>query len=83
MARGANIGTLGVQNNLENNNRGNPFSLAFGAEVMLPVEIEVPSFRQENYNEESNSIQMVAEAVLIDERRDQARSIPIESSQIL
>ena len=50
-----------------------PFSLAFRAEAMLPVEIEIPSFRRANYDEGNNEIQMAAEVDLIDERRDQSR----------
>ena len=33
-----------------------PFSLAYGVEAMIPMEIEVPSLRRETYNQEENFV---------------------------
>ena len=38
-----------------------PFAMAFGVEAVIPVEIGLPSFRTENYNEEASAEQMLPE----------------------
>ena len=40
---------------------------------MIPVEVSIPTFRYENFDEETNEIQLAAERDMIEERRDMAR----------
>lgn len=47
-----------------------PFSLAFGVEAMIPVELIIPSFRITTYNEEENQIVLRRELDLVEERRN-------------
>ena len=49
-----------------------PFSLAYGYEAMLPVEIDPPSHRRTMYNQEENH-QLLAESLdFLEERREEA-----------
>ena len=50
-----------------------PFSLAYGAEAMIPAEVKVPSFRFENFDEDTNAGLLAAEKDMIEERREVAR----------
>ena len=50
-----------------------PFSLVFGAEAVIPVEIGLPSPRVESYNEGNNSEMLRASLDFIDEAHDLAR----------
>ena len=50
-----------------------PFSMAYGTEAMIPTEVRVPSFRYENFNEETNTSFLAAERDIIEERREVAR----------
>ena len=49
-----------------------PFSLAYGVEAMIPVEIEVPSLRREAYNQEENFALQRYELDLLEEKRNLA-----------
>ena len=48
-----------------------PFSLAYGIEAVVPIEIEIPTFRVESFNEENNKT-MRLELDIIDENRSEA-----------
>ena len=49
-----------------------PFAMAFGVEAVIPVEVGLPSFRVENYDEEDNAGRMLPELDLVEEKREQA-----------
>lgn len=49
-----------------------PFSLAFGSEAVVPVEIGMTTFRLEAYKPEENDAQMTLNLDLLEERRDEA-----------
>ena len=49
-----------------------PFSLAYGIEAMIPVEVDIPSLRHETYNPEENHALMCYELDLLEEKRDLA-----------
>ena len=49
-----------------------PFSLAYGVEAMIPVEIRVPSLRRGTYNQEENFALQRYELDLLEEKRDLA-----------
>ena len=49
-----------------------PFSLAYGVEAMIPVEIRVPSLRRETYNQEENFALQRYELDLLEEKCDLA-----------
>ena len=42
------------------------FSLAYDVEAVNPVEIKVPLFRRENYDEEINSVNLTVEKDLLE-----------------
>ena len=47
--------------------------MAYGVEAMIPVEVEVPSFRHVNFDEELNNQALAAEIDILEEKRDAAR----------
>ena len=49
-----------------------PFSLAYGVEAMIPVEVGVPSLRRETYDQEENFALQRYELDLLEEKRDLA-----------
>ena len=48
------------------------FSLVFGTEVVIPVEVGLPSYRVENYVEQENDVALLENLDFLDEKRDQA-----------
>ncbi|XP_077241472.1 uncharacterized protein LOC143881986 [Tasmannia lanceolata] len=50
-----------------------PFSLAFGVDAVIPVEIGAPSPRREAYNERANTKHLRSSLDLIEETREKAR----------
>jgi hypothetical protein len=50
-----------------------PYSLAFGVEAVIPVEIGSPSFRIQHYNPRFNSEGLKLHLDLLEEKRDEAR----------
>ena len=50
-----------------------PFSMAYGTEAMIPMEVRVPSFRYENFDKETNTSLLATERDTIEERREIAR----------
>ena len=54
--------------------------MAYGTEAMIAAEVKVPSFRYENFDEETNTSLLVAERDIIEERREVAR-IRIEAQK--
>ena len=57
-----------------------PFSMAYGSEAMIPTEVKVPSFRYENFDEETNASLLAMEKDMIEERREVAK-IRIEAQK--
>nr|XP_011457439.1 PREDICTED: uncharacterized protein LOC105349449 [Fragaria vesca subsp. vesca] len=49
-----------------------PFSLAFGTEAVIPIELTVPSGRVEGYNKDTNTEGLQLNSDLIEEKRDKA-----------
>ena len=47
--------------------------MAYGVEVMILAEVKVPSFRYENFDEETNISLLAAERDMIEEQREVAR----------
>ena len=47
-----------------------PFSLAYGVEAKIPVEVEVPSLRRETYSREENFTLQRYELDLLKEKHD-------------
>ena len=50
-----------------------PFSMAYGVEAIIPVEVAIPYFRYEKFDEGVNQLAMAAELDMIEERREHAR----------
>ena len=51
-----------------------PFRLTYGTEAVIPVEIGLITWRTNNYDEESNGVQLRSNLDLVDEVRDQAEA---------
>ena len=49
-----------------------PFSLVYGSEAMIPVEVGMSSLRRQWTREESNNEHLAQDLDLLDERREQA-----------
>ncbi|KAM2646678.1 hypothetical protein TB1_000009 [Malus domestica] len=49
-----------------------PFSLAFGTEAVVPVELEQATFRVQNYMQRENDKQLTVNLDLVEEHRNQA-----------
>ncbi|KAL5552138.1 hypothetical protein UlMin_002314 [Ulmus minor] len=47
-----------------------PFSLAYGVEAVIPVEISLPTFRVDNFDEESNDVLLALATDLLEEKRE-------------
>ncbi|KAL5552902.1 hypothetical protein UlMin_040303 [Ulmus minor] len=50
-----------------------PFSLAYGVDVVVPVELGIPTFRIENFTEENNDVLLALASDLLEEKRDKAQ----------
>ncbi|GFS42455.1 hypothetical protein Acr_00g0079950 [Actinidia rufa] len=48
------------------------YSMVFGTESVIPVEIGMPSFRTSNFNKENNEIELRLNLNLLDEKREKA-----------
>ena len=59
---------MGLQDHYQVNNWGNPFSIAYGYEAMVPVEIRAGSLRRKNYNPEWNETLQRRELDFIEEK---------------
>uniref|UniRef100_A0A2N9FU44 Uncharacterized protein n=1 Tax=Fagus sylvatica TaxID=28930 RepID=A0A2N9FU44_FAGSY len=51
-----------------------PFRLTYGTEAVIPVEIGLTTWRTNNFDEESNDVQLRSNLDLVDEVRDQAEA---------
>ena len=51
-----------------------PFSLTYGVEAVVPVEISLSSYRTEYYDEGTNDMGLRMEMDVIEERREEARA---------
>ncbi|KAL5575798.1 hypothetical protein UlMin_017497 [Ulmus minor] len=47
-----------------------PFSLAYGVEAVIPIEISLPTFRVDNFVEESNDVLLALATDLLEEKRE-------------
>ena len=50
-----------------------PFSLAYGVEAVIPVEIGLPRFRIDNFDEENNDVLLAIAIDLLEERREMSQ----------
>ncbi|KAL2453741.1 Rve domain-containing protein [Abeliophyllum distichum] len=73
MGRRATSRPVGHQNNRPNPNRGNSFSMTYGAEAMSPVEIGLPSPRRLLFNDQANNESM-SSLDLLSEKRDDSQT---------
>ena len=71
MGRGATFGLLELS--LRTATGETPFSMAYGTEAMIPAEVRVPSFRYENFDEETNASLLAAERDTVEEQREVTR----------
>ncbi|KAL5571300.1 hypothetical protein UlMin_020897 [Ulmus minor] len=47
-----------------------PFSLAYGVEAVIPIEISLPTFRVDNFDEENNDVLLALATDLLEEKRE-------------
>ena len=52
--------------------RETPFSLAYGIEAMIPIEVSIPYLRRETYNQEENHALQCYELDLLEQKCDLA-----------
>ncbi|KAL5558903.1 hypothetical protein UlMin_035114 [Ulmus minor] len=50
-----------------------PFSLTYGVDVVVPVELGIPTFRIKNFNEEDNDVLLALASDLLEEKREKAQ----------
>ena len=50
-----------------------PFSLVYGIDTVVPVELGIPTFRIENFNEKDNDILLALASDLLEEKREKAQ----------
>ena len=50
-----------------------PFSLAYGVDAVVPVELGIPTFRIENFNEEDNDVLLALASNLLEEKSEKAQ----------
>ncbi|KAL5549419.1 hypothetical protein UlMin_004650 [Ulmus minor] len=50
-----------------------PFSLAYGINAVVPVELGIPTFRIKNFNEEDNDVLLALALDLLEEKREKAQ----------
>ncbi|KAL5565429.1 hypothetical protein UlMin_028593 [Ulmus minor] len=50
-----------------------PFSLTYGVDAVVPVELGIPTFRIENFTEENNDVLLALASDLLEEKRDKAQ----------
>ena len=63
---------MGISDNTEGSNRGNPFHLTFRVEVVVPVEIKTSLVQVENYNEQTNVERLCMDLKLLEKAREKA-----------
>ncbi|CAA0812399.1 Unknown protein, partial [Striga hermonthica] len=66
------FGAMGVQNNSPIDHWETPFSMVYGMEALLPIEVEVQSQRSSMYDREQNEQLMMAALDTIEELRGKA-----------
>jgi hypothetical protein len=49
-----------------------PFTMVYGADAMLPVEIDTPTWQSDTFLEEANEVGLAVSMDVIDEVREQA-----------
>ncbi|KAL5547923.1 hypothetical protein UlMin_003154 [Ulmus minor] len=50
-----------------------PFSLAYGMDVVIPVELGIPTFRVENFSEKDNDILLALALDILEEKREKTQ----------
>ncbi|GFY80993.1 hypothetical protein Acr_01g0008020 [Actinidia rufa] len=61
---------------VEVTNRETPYSMVFGTESVIPVEIGMPSFRVLTFDKETNEAELRLNLDLLEERRERRRATP-------
>ena len=59
-----------------------PFSFAYGVDAVILVQIDIPTFRVENFNDENNDILISLATDLLEEPRDlgQIRDVALQQA---
>ena len=52
--------------------RETPFSLTYGVEAVIPLEVGLPTLRSEEYDQENNELMLAKDLDLAQKRRDLA-----------
>ena len=73
MGREAAICPLELSHHSQNGHQGNSVLHGLRHYAMIPTEVRVPSFRYENFDEETNTSLLAMEKDMIEERREVAR----------
>ena len=73
MDRGANRGTLGVQVHPQTTTQETPYSLTYGTEAMIQVEVAEPTIRRQMFDLNLNEESLAVNLDLVSEFRDKSR----------
>lgn len=64
--------SVGLQDNPRRYTGETPFSVAYGMETVIPLEIKLPTTRTEAYSLEKNKERILEQLDMIKERREQS-----------
>ncbi|XP_075099330.1 uncharacterized protein LOC142176146 [Nicotiana tabacum] len=81
MARTATRGVMGLPHNAENQQGETPYSLVYGTDAVIPVEVGEPSLRYSNESGPSNDESRLQDLDEVEERRDMAHIRMIAQKQ--
>jgi len=81
MARRVNRSTMGLQMHPQSSTNESLFSLVYGADAMIPVEIGEPSLRRELYDPTHNHQNMALHLDLLPELREKAQIHNLSAKQ--
>ena len=76
-------GALGLQDHCKNPKWGNPFSLAYGYDAIVPVEIGAGSLRRENYDSGQNFILQRRELDLFEEKSNVIHNSELQLTNVI
>ena len=58
---------------LRSTTRETPLRMVYGEDAMIPVEINTPTWRRENFDKESNKNDLISSADMVEEIREMAQ----------
>lgn len=66
-------GLVGILDNHANANEGNPFALTYESEMIVPVEVGMPNYRVQHFDQDFNNKKLEEHLYFLEERREEAK----------